>query len=115
MILAGAALLSLTSQPETTGSFCPGPVTFTCVGTEVDSSVSWLVNDSSVVTYEYQSTDVYPLNLNVESSLDGLTAIISSAATNPSVTNRFDVIFTLSVSDVAIFDEATLGCQEASV
>ena len=114
IVLAGAALLSLTSQPETTGRFCPGPVTFTCVGTEVNSSVSWLVNGSSVVTYEYQSNDTYPLIPSVDPSLDGVIATVSSASTNPSVTNRFNVISTLSVSDVSILDKTALHCQDAS-
>ena len=83
------------------------------MGTEVDSSVSWLVNGSSVATYQYQSTDVYPLVLT--STVDpSSTTTVSSASTNPSVTNTFDVVSTLSVSDVSILDKATLHCQDAS-
>ena len=86
------------------------------MGTEVNSSVSWLVNGSSVGTYEYQSTDVYPLNLSVDRPIAGVVATVLNASTNPSVTNTFDVTSTLSVSDVSILDKATraLQCQDAS-
>ena len=84
------------------------------MGTELDNSVSWLVNGSSVGSYEYQSNDTYPQDLSVDPSLDGVTAIVSSASTNPSVTNRIDVLSTLSVSDVSILDKTALHCQDAS-
>ena len=76
--------------------------------------MSWLVNGSSVVTYQYQPTYMYPLSLNFDSSLDGATATVYNATTNPSVTNTFDVISTLSVSDVSTLDKATLQCQDIS-
>ena len=48
-------------QPQTSGTHCPGPVTFTCVGTQI-SALFWQVNGSTVTTYVFEATHALHLD-----------------------------------------------------
>ena len=65
-------MLSLTSTPY---NDCPGPVNFTCVGTEVTSSLFWFVNGSRVADYGYRAGHEFPFVLDLP--LDGVTVVVA--------------------------------------
>ena len=100
------AQLTLTSQPQTSGTYCPGPVTFTCVGTRINALI-WLVNDSIEIAYAFQATDMFPLPLNFH--VDGVMAVITSASFNPPA--YFDITSILNVSNVSVLNRTSLQCE----
>ena len=104
--------LTLTSQPQTTGTYCPGPVTFTCVGIEI-TGLFLLVNGSTVASYSFRVGDTFPLPLEVDPPLDGVMAEITSASFNQPGAVTIDIISELSVSDVSILNGASLQCETA--
>lgn len=107
----GNASLDLMSSPtSTTGIFCPGPVNFTCIGTEIMSSFSWLINSSTSATYFYQDADTFPRTLTINSLLDGVTVEVTNATINPSITSTFDMTSVLSANDVSVFNDTSLQC-----
>ena len=53
--------LSLSSSPPTNGSFCPGTVQFTCVGTNIQIVLDWKIDGSIIATYSFRRTDELPL------------------------------------------------------
>ena len=44
----GAQCITLTSEPDTNGSYCPGQVTFTCIGTNVANGWDWVLNGTLI-------------------------------------------------------------------
>ena len=66
------------------------------------------MDGSEIAVYVFQSTDEFPLLLNLNSTLDGLMAIVTSASRNISDT---DITSTLSVNDVTVLNGATLECE----
>ena len=84
------------------------------MGTQISASLFWLVNGSTVATYGFKVTDVFPLPLSVNPPLDGATAEIISAS-NTSDDRKIDIISVLVVSDVSILNGDSLHCAEAVV
>ena len=104
--IGGAQELTLTSQPQTSGTYyCPGPVTFTCVGTQINALI-WRVNGSNEATYVFLPTHMFPFTLN--SPLDGVMVEITSASFNSPPS--FDATSVLNVSDVSVLNETSLQC-----
>ena len=113
-----AAQLTLTSQPQTSRTYCPGPVTFTCVGTRVAATLLWEVNGSTVVTimpYGFRDTDTFPFFLSVSPPLDGVMAAITSASSNPPGAFTIDITSVLSVGAVSILNGTSLQCVTNNV
>ena len=112
---AGGAQLTLTSEPQTSGTYCPGPVTFTCVGTQTHMSLFWLVNSSSVITYGFRDTDTFPFPLSVSPPLDGVMATVTDASISPPGASTIDITSVLSVSDVSVLNGASLQCENNEI
>ena len=108
----GAAQLTLISQPQTSGTYCAGPVTFTCVGTQIGVGLQWLVNNSIVATYNFRDTQTFPFPLTVDPSLDGVVAAVTSAsAINLTDAREIDITSVLNASDVSVLNGASLQCE----
>ena len=105
ILVGGAQQLTLTSQPQASGTYCPGPVTFTCVGTQI-SALLWRVNGSTVTAYIFQCADEFPLYLNFP--LDGVMAAITSASIVS--LGCYDITSVLNVSDVSVLNRTSLQC-----
>lgn len=103
------------TQPQTTGAFCPGSsVNFTCVGTEIISSFSWIIGRTNS-TYTFQDSHTqFPIPLAIDPPLEGVTAEVASAFCNPSITNTIDVTIVLSASDVSVLNGTSLQCENAA-
>ena len=104
-----STMLSLTSTPYTN---CPGPVNFTCVGTEVTSTLFWLVNGSQVAAYGYSSRDDLPEDLDIEPPLDGVTAVITEV--DRTTNTLFNITSIFSVSDVTVLNGSSLQCEDSN-
>ena len=91
---------------------CPGPVNFTCVGTEITSTLFWFVNGSRVATYGYNSRDVLPVDLVINPPLDGVTAVITEV--NRITNILFNITSIFSVSDVTVLNGAYLQCGDSN-
>ena len=115
IVVSGAAELILTSQPQTSGTFCPGPVTFTCVGTQIGAGLFWEVNGATLVSYGFRVTDTFPQTLMMEHPLEGVVAMVTSASINPPGASTIDITSVLSVRDVSVLNGAYLQCAEAAV
>ena len=102
--IGDAQQLTLTSQPQTSGTYCPGPVTFTCVGTQI-SALFWQVNGSTVTMYIFEAIQEFPLHLDFP--LDGVMAVITSASI---VSMGFDITSVLHISDMSVLNETFLQC-----
>ena len=108
------AQLTLTSQPQTSGTYCPRPVTFTCVGTQIAPSLFWRVNGSNVVTYVFQQDHNFPLTLNINPPLDGATVEIHNASINPPGSITIDITSVLTVVNASVLSAANLQCATSS-
>ena len=107
--LVSAQQLTLTSQPQTSGTYCPGPVTFTCVGTQINALI-WNVNGSRVATYIFQENDEFPYALPLDFPLDGVMAIITNAINSSAA---FDITSLLNVNDVSVLNGTSLQCKSS--
>ena len=102
------ATLDLTPQPP----YCPGPVIFTCVGTEITSSLFWIVNGSEVAAYGYSSRVDLPVDLDIDPPLDGVTAVVTEV---DRITNTlFNITSIFNVSDVTVLNGASLQCGDSN-
>ena len=111
---AGATTLSLTSEPQTSsGVYCPGPVTFTCVGTEI-GSLFWLVNGQVLATYAYRPGDEFriPLTPTLNSPPTGYTFEITDAF---SEMNLLNVTAVFSVEGVTVLNGSSVECEEVNL
>ena len=89
---------------------CPGPVNITCVGTEITSSLFWLVNGSEVADYGYRASHEFPFVLDVDPPLDGVTAVVTDVD-GPTNNNLFNITSILSVGNVAALNGSSLRCE----
>ena len=96
------------SQPQ---PFCPGPVNFTCVGTEIGPSFFWVVNSDRVVNYAFRSTDTFPLPLDVI-MLDGVEAEVSRASVDQD--GLVSITSVLRVNNISVLNGATLRCEDVT-
>ena len=110
LLIGGAQQLTLTSQPQTSGTYCPGPVTFTCVGIQIGPGLFWQMNGSIVASYGFRPTDMFPLPLSVNPPLDGVMVTITNAAISPPGASTIDITSVLSVSDVSVLNKFPLQC-----
>ncbi len=73
--------ITLTSSPppSSDGYFCPGPVQFTCVGTEIPS-LTWRINNTYRGTYRFFIEDSFPQFLSLSPLLPDVNIIITSGS-----------------------------------
>ena len=90
----------MTSSPPplSNGYFCPGPVQFTCVGTEIPR-LTWRINITYRGNYEFFSGDTFPLSISLAPPLPDVAIIITSASFSESGQN-IESTLTASVSDL---------------
>ncbi len=65
--------------PSSNGYFCPGPVQFTCVGTDI-SSLTWIINNTYRGTYRYLDGDPFPQTLSLSPLLPDVNIMITSGS-----------------------------------
>ena len=99
------------SQPQTLGTYCPGPVIFTCVGTGIIPSLFWRVNGSTVANYAFESSHTFPRSLNINPPLDDVTVEI----VNASGLSTINVTSVLNVTDVLVLNGASLHCADVQI
>ena len=109
----GAPSVALTSVPlQSSGSFCSGPVLFTCQGTEIGANLFWLVNGTIVASYGFNPIDTFPLILTfIDNPLHGVRVEVTKASRN---TSSFDITSTFNINDVSSLNGSSIQCEEAS-
>ena len=80
--------------PSSNGYFCPGPVQFNCLGTEI-SGLTWSINNTYRGTYEFFSGDRFPLTIISSPPLPNVTINITSASVQ-----NIESTLTANVSDL---------------
>ena len=108
----GSAALVLTSRPQPTGNHCPGPITFTCVGTEISTSLFWLLNNSQVhvAAYYYHNADTFPLIVHQDQNIR--VEVISVLASPMS--NFYDISSTFRVANLSVLIGDFISCEDSS-
>lgn len=104
----GSPSIVLTSQPVT---HCPGPVTFTCAGTDIGAGILWRVNGSTAATYVYLINHSFPRKVPVVVPLEGVTIHVSYVTRDG---NRY-ITSTLRADDVTVLDQSSLQCLGTNV
>ena len=105
-----AQLLSLTSSPQLNGPICPGPIEFTCVGTQVPLFLDWRLNDTIYGTYLYRN-DTTPLNITLDPLLPGVMAQVINVSLNSNVT--MNITSTLNGS-ASILEGSSFQCKSSN-
>ena len=111
-VSAYSSMLILVSTPYG-NYYCPGrPVSFTCVGTEITSTLFWVVNGSEVADYGYSSRIDLPVDLYIDPQLDGVTAVVTEV--DRTTNTLFNITSIFSVSDVTVLNGASLQCGDSN-
>ncbi len=108
MLLLAVPGITLTSSPppSSNGYFCPGPVQFTCVGTEIPS-LTWIVNTHSVQYSLLPGINpTFPLTVTLSPPLPGVVVMITSASRGSS---GQDITSTISAS-ASVLNGSLIQC-----
>ncbi len=107
--------ITLTSSPppSSNGYFCPGPVQFTCVGTDVPI-LSWIFNGTHSVQYSLLTgvnPPDFPLTVSLNPPLPGVVVMITSASRGSS---GQDITSTFSAS-ASVLSGSLLLCEASNI
>ncbi len=107
----------MSSPPSSNGYFCPGPVQFTCVGTDVPN-LSWRINNTYRGTYRYLDGDPFPQTLSLSPLLPDVNIMITSgndnrieSTLNANISNLRETLIECSSAD-QIRDNTTVQEQQ---
>ena len=105
----------MTSQPAPMSGmyYCPGPVNFTCVGTEIDAQLFWDLNGSAAFSYGPRAGDVYPFDLTQRYNvpLAGVTAQIIDGSAQGNTFFNVESIMRVVMSS-PILNSTTVSCSD---
>ena len=107
--------ITLTSSPppSSNGYFCPGPVQYTCVGTEING-LTWRIDNTYRASYVFNEGDGFPLALSLSPDLTDVTILITSASSIGTSQNNIES--TLSVAQVSVLSERdTVECISSNL
>ena len=116
-LFLAAPQLFLTSSPPTNESICPGPIQFTCMGTEVGNGLMWRVNgsDYATVTVTFIGTTLVPRIIK-NPLLSGLEVpvMVNSVSVNQENNATIDIRSTLR-SNVSVLTGSMIQCSALEV
>ena len=107
-----AEQLSLTSSPPSNGPICPGPIQFTCTGTEVGQTLRWRVNGTNRVMYGFDGTDSF-INY-LDPRLLGVEVMIVNTSLSRNDSRIINIVSILS-SNVSILKGSMIQCHSSSI
>ncbi len=107
LIFIATSEITLTSSPHpsSNGYFCPRPVQYTCVGTEING-LTWRINSINRVSYNPIDNTEQNIPLNLAPPLPNANVNIFNATRISD--NSIDVVSTLNLLDVSDFRESVL-------
>ncbi len=111
LVLSIPEITLTSSPPSSNGYFCPGPVQFTCVGTEIDG-LTWRINRTYRASYVYSSTDTYPVTLSSSPPLPDVVVLVTEATTMGP--NRNNITSTMNFVQEYVLRETFLECIPTS-
>ena len=94
-----------------TSSNCPGPIQFTCVGTDVPNTLIWRVNDivhRARGEYAFLPSHTFPRSIPLNPSLPGVEVLVVSVSI--SNLNLINITSTLT-STATLLNGATIQCS----
>ena len=113
MLVSGtqsSLILTPSYSSSVPGTFCPGPVQFTCVGIATSVILEWTLEGVRIGTYIFHFEDEFPQDLSVmwtSLQIDSIQIVNASQ-----VGLGINIVSTLSVSDVSILNGSSLQCQD---
>ena len=105
-------MITLTSDPDTNGSYCPGRVIFTCNGTSVANGLEWVLNGMihNIFTLTFGDSD-FPRRVSSDSSNITIRVISANIAEH---FQGIDIVSVLSVISLNPIQDNTVSCQTLS-
>ena len=107
----GAQCITLTSEPDTNGSYCPGQVTFTCIGTNVANGLDWVLNGTVYNTFTLMRDDNNFPRLISERNNVSISIISASLVENSPGIN---LVSTFSVESLNPILNGYISCETLS-
>ena len=104
-------MITLTSDPDTNGSYCPGRVTFTCNGTNVANGLQWRINGITSYTFTLIRDDTnFPRTV---SKRNNITIRVLSVSLGE-ILQAINIVSVLTVENVDTILEDTVSCETFS-
>lgn len=99
-------------MPVSSGLFCEGPVTFTCVGTEISPNQFWVVNGESISSFPYEPIDFpFQITFNSQVQLSGVMSEVTHAVVTSDI--RINITVTLTASNISVLDGVIFQCEDS--
>ncbi len=100
MLSLAVSEITLTSSPSSSnGYFCPEPVQFTCVGTEING-LRWRVNSTNQVAYNLIDDGEQNIHLTLDPPLpNAMVTIFNATRIRDNTINMFSTLSFVYVSD----------------
>ena len=91
---------------------CPGPIQFTCVGTDIPNTLIWRVNDTDHRgEYAFNPSHTFPRSILLNPPLPGVEVLVI----NVSISNQFRInIASTLTSDAMLLIGATIQCADGA-
>ena len=89
---------------------CPGPIQFTCVGTDIPNTLIWRVNDTDLRGYAFNPSHNFPRSIP---SLPGIEVLVINASQSSSSQNLINIESTLTTT-ATLVDGATIQCADGA-
>ena len=106
------SFLLISDPSPSSGSFCGGPVVFTCRGIDISIVQEWRLNNDTVISvYAFDFTHTFPRNVTLMPQAPAVKVQITDASGMVGSTS-VNTTSTLSVSDVSILNGSFLHCQD---
>ena len=91
---------------------CPGPIQFTCVGTDIPNTLIWRVNDTDHRgEYAFLPSHTFPRSILLSPSLPGVEVLVI----NVSISNQFRINIASTLTSAAmLLNGATIQCADGA-
>ena len=104
-------MITLTSEPDTNGSYCPGRVTFTCNGTNVAIGLDWIINGITSFTFNLIRGDTnFPRTVSERNNITIRVLSVSLGENTLSI----NIVSVLTVESLDPILEDTVSCKTFS-
>ena len=114
VLFSGVPSLTLTTNPFSTGTFCPRPVNITCTGSGISTTFLWKNGSVDLVDYSYRSAHEgsFPRPVSLEVPLQGVTAEVTTASPSLNSPTTIDIVSTLFVANVSVLNGYSIYCED---
>ena len=93
---------------------CPGPIQFTCVGTDIPNTLIWRVRVNDIDhrgEYAFNPSHTFPRSILLNPSLPGVEVLVI----NVSISNQFRINIASTLTSTAmLLNGATIQCADGA-